>query len=663
MNRYMSYQYQSNNFSCGNTNNSHNYHQPSKTTSLSQKSSANYGARSQANYSSGLNSSSMLSTSRANNKYSPSSNINANYSSSSTYKSCELPWSSSLASTSKYPLVNGTSKQNNSTSSASSYNNNNSIYDNNSRYYSSSTRNNDPQASATVTSSTISGRSLFEYSSPRTAINTPASRIYDGQLRRTATARYTRVTDFCENNNKEELKNLTTTTTKQIYANRINSSENNDKNISEKSCLYKPAKNVDSSSSATLPKAALATTSEDSQTTGNHLGAGQSCVAKPFRSSSLKLRASYTNILDQLTSTTLAKLRLSSSNNRPSQDKDNKSEQQQQQQQKHSRSVFRHLTRQPVFLDVVADEPEAEAKAEACNQVESNTNLNKLSVPTVNLNNNKAKDLTSIKQKRSSPTSSSSGLSSAGIAGVSPTSSSSSSTTSSSSSSFSNVSFEKQQDKLDNNNPTIMLINNLNDSGNNSLKNNSVKDSKVSGDDDDESTDDYISSSENENGSTNNNSLEEEEQTRTLVSPVTRRLKYLNKELGADKNNLVSRDNLIKTGVILSELKTTFDDDDDDDNNSSESSQLSQESDILMPSNVNESELVIKPNRQHSTVMQQQTKHLDDLIITSTAGSEHKIKYSNDQYKINNNNGLNNNNILMSDGIEKNLDKVSNNLV
>lgn len=83
---------------------------------------------------------------------------------------------------------------------------------------------------------------------------------------------------------------------------------------------------------------------------------------------------------------------------------------------------------------------------------------------------------------------------------------------------------------------------------------------------------------------------EEEEEQHTLVSPVTRRLNYLNSELGPEKNTLESRNNLMKAGSILAELKAFADDDDEID-----FSQLSDDAANSVPQNINESELVLKP--------------------------------------------------------------------
>lgn len=207
------------------------------------------------------------------------------------FKSNELPWSSLLPSSSRYRTSDKPVYSNVSISDSPRLYNK--THD--SSATSTSTGRQDRLASTSY-SSTISGRSLFDYSAPRTAINTPASRIYDGQLRRTVTARYNRVSDIdpgpsntIAGQNRLKVLNSTADETLQRTSSQTKTTLN-------------PLVN---NSGSRAPIAA----SLSSKTSSNLL----SIPSKPLRSSSLKLRTSYTNILDQLTSTTLARLRLGTS--------------------------------------------------------------------------------------------------------------------------------------------------------------------------------------------------------------------------------------------------------------------------------------------------------------------------------------------------------------
>lgn len=125
----------------------------------------------------------------------------------------------------------------------------------------------------------------------------------------------------------------------------------------------------------------------------------------------------------------------------------------------------------------------------------------------------------------------------------------------------------------------------------------------------------------------------DDERQHTLVSPVTRRLEYLNKELGPDNNTLVSRDNLIKAGAILADLEK-FDDDDDDesvsdilsesdeelsliDKHSSELSGDNKKRNPVEKVAMNESELVLKRLADSAA-----TQTLSSSAIESTAASK-----------------------------------------
>lgn len=386
----------------------------------SQYSNSNYSYsyQPQLNYGSSTSTSSSIGQSMIN-KYPATS-------SASRYKCTELPWSSSLASTNRYPISSSSRDPHIDTNGRSGYASTSNDY--------ASSRSN---IQSSAISSTISGRCLFDYSTPRTAINTPASRIYDGQLRRTVTTKY----------------------------------------IPGK---YQPAEIKNPSSQTNKPTGSTTSSSSSS-------AVGQTCVSKPFRSNSLRLRASYTNILDQLATTTLAKLKLSSPRNsrNPSSDL--------------ARSTTRPL-REPK-LGVVIDESEEESTSGA--QLRLRNNIN----PQTETRNRKV--------VTGSPGSTSSGLSSSGALGLSPTSSSSSTS-----------------------HADLLRLNNC--PPRNSLfvpeeKNNS--DSGQSGDEQSLEEDTCIKN------------MSEEDEPQTVTQTVGRRLSYVSRELDADE------DNLIRTGTILAELE------------------------------------------------------------------------------------------------------------
>lgn len=323
----MSYQYSNNNFA---------YSSPTTTT---KNASNNKTLASGRAYESSLFPSM---ASASGNKY-------GQYPSTTTsrgYKSNELPWSSSLASSSRYPVV-ATKSLGGSASGAGNI------------FLSKISRPSDR-----VTSTTISGRSLFDYPAPRTALNTPTSRIYDGQLRRTVTTKYTHNRYEPSNRQPTSTATAATATTRQQQSTKVAPKQN-------------------SASKSPSKSSGISSTSGSSQSS--------SSLTKPFRSSSLKLRASYTSILDQLTSTTLAKLKLggnSGSSRTPTNSVT------------HNRITN---TRCPA-LAIVPDEPEAEENASRLNGGDGHK----------------------LSESAASPGSSSSGLSSAGLtSGVSPTLSSS----------------------------------------------------------------------------------------------------------------------------------------------------------------------------------------------------------------------------------------------
>lgn len=290
MNRYMSYQYSNNNYT---------YSSPITTTTPTTSSSMLKGQT----------------TTNFRDKY-PTHHT----SSRGHFKTSELPWSSSLASSSRYPLSTAAtcksgsnpSTSNTTTTTANAHNSNKytcSPFSTANKGGSTSTATSrkpqtgryvtstkDYSTSIPVTSTTISGRSLFDYTSPKTALNTPSSRIYDGQLRRTVTvARY--ANNNRNNNDYEDESKLSSSSSLSSSKKPSTTTANS------ASLISKTATKSSASKQQTVPD--VCKVRNEHQT---------SFVSKPFRSSSLKLRASYTNILDQLATTTLAKLKLGSSN-------------------------------------------------------------------------------------------------------------------------------------------------------------------------------------------------------------------------------------------------------------------------------------------------------------------------------------------------------------
>lgn len=140
----------------------------------------------------------------------------------------------------------------------------------------------------------------------------------------------------------------------------------------------------------------------------------------------------------------------------------------------------------------------------------------------------------------------------------------------------------------------------------------------------------------------------------TLVSPVTRRIKILNNELGTNNNTLVSRDNLLKAGAILADLEkfedeiddngaesdilseTSEDNNSDQDNNEDEKDKKKPYNDNMVPKTmsqvnnntapkiggvaINESELVLKPRIVGcSGQQQQQPSHVSTNMMKQKA--------------------------------------------
>lgn len=485
---------------------------------------------------------------------------------------------------SKSRLDTSSSSIRNSTSSSTIYSDRSSYRPSNSSIGSS--------GQDTVLSTTLSGRSLFDYSTAKTAINTPSSRIYDGQLRRTATTRFVRDKLEINYSPKEQAA-------KKLDSNNNTSSTVLSNNISP---TYSGSHNNDNHDNDKNSK----------------LSSGQSCIAKPFRSSSLKLRASYTNILDQLTSTTFAKLKLGSSANNTGSNRSS---------QVHERSigVSRHRdnltsTRsgdsrsiQPT-LAVVRDEPEAEAAA-------TRLDADKRLYPPIKLSTDSSLTATS-------PDSSSSGLSSGGIVGEvhSPSSTSSSSVSSKQGEYSPPVNKELPSGKLSNS--QHVELKSMEDSGH-SNGDSTIEDLSSEEEESESSTEDDNDDNVDGDGQIEDIDQDDDEEQQTIISPVDRKLLYLDKELGLNKNTPASRDQLYEAGLILAELKeldSTQDCEMVSDNvlpgdtllldPENCSSQLDIES-ILKPSNsaINESELILKPR-----LFKTQASRLEPIIMEINSG-------------------------------------------
>lgn len=537
MNRYASYQYSNNNFSYSSPF-SDSSSKPKQTTSAYLDSISN--------------------------KYPATS--------SRSYKSSELPWTSRLASINRYPLSRS-SRPASSTSSSTDTSTSSSLLNPSTGYSNGTSYRPSERARDSVISTTLSGRSLFDYSSPKTAINTPSSRIYDGQLRRTATTRFVR--------DRPEL-NYASGQSKKL--------DNNTPSVTS------------SSISSTY------TSSTGDNKTGK-ISSGQSCIAKPFRSSSLKLRASYTNILDQLTTTTLAKLKLGSSSNQTQKSTTFSRPTQLEEQvvgwarNRDSRTSTRLDQRlmQPA-LEVVRDEPEGEAAATCLNV--------KHFYPTLKLATDSSLGATS-------PESSSSGLSSGGPVDEA---NSPNSTSSLKQARFSPpLSSDKDPSK------SKLLsdeLKNMEDSGhsngdstNEDLSSEEDESESTAEDDDDE---DVVDDDDDDEDDVDE---DEDEEQQTIISPVDRKISYLDEELG----HSVSRDQLFETGPILADSKeldntgdcgissdiskaalscSNTDKSTDIDKNTSKLT----EDVISLLSNppINESELVLKPraNRREPIIME-----------------------------------------------------------
>lgn len=426
MNRYMNYQYSNNNF-LYNT-------QDSRTTSnlLSKQNLPNsayvsaYGGTSPRGG---------LASARSSN-VAQSSRYNEISSSRQTYKT-ELPWASSLASSSKYPALKSTNSNHLSSFANPTYQQRNNV-SSTSLFTRYEPKPNYGQQSVNITSG---GRSIFDYTPNR----------YDGQIKRSVTTKYPRT---------------------NYFSSQIDS---------------KPLKHDHGYESSLYPN------SESKHTVV--------ALPKPTRSSSLKVRSIGSSILDHITASTFAKLKLRSS---PSK----------------SRSIEDKVDAKVNKLEIVRDEPEPDLL------LTSDSSSRMPNVVTYEKNS-------SQRISAASPYSSSSGLSSSGVVGVSPSSSSSSRRQTSPTSTGNNK-----------HKPSNLVATRV---ASNSSKN-KEQESNFSEIDSAEVSLDY--------GTWSNE--DDEEEQHTVVSPVTRRLKLLNQELGS--NSLASRDNLIKTGAILSELRS-FDED------------------------------------------------------------------------------------------------------
>lgn len=532
------------------------------------------------------------------------SNKYVSNSTGSKYQPSEMPWSSLLASASRYPVYSKTSSQSkaqNSSSnsintantiklsSTSTTNASNQIYlrsgrplpDNNSSY--TATRRPaaiparyEPKSlsSTTATSAYISGRSLFDYAAPRTALNTPASRIYDGQLRRTVTAKYIRNEPPLVVNKKEPAQD-------QAYFKSPTAT-----NLSLNS---KATKSSQPDAKQVLPESRKGNVENKAITASQHL-----------RSKSLKLRTSYGNILDQIASATFARLRLGSSQNShtstPVSSTNDLKEKQLKQQHRQSN------LKQPA-LEVVPDVPEAESDALRVGPVSERARCPELELAIAN--DYLTSKVTGASSSATSPGSSSSGLSSSGVGLVcsSPTSSTARSPVLARSTVGCLASRHKSTE--------LRAIDSADDESNN--------DSANCG----------CSSGASESAESEENVNEDEEQ-KTLMSPVAANQNF---DLNNDEANLNPeepkvRDNLLKTGAILAELDD-FDENDaldqysDDD---ASSCAESQSDDITTRNKVADGALELESvpqiNESVMVALRDSRKVGDEMNISSIAPSK-----------------------------------------
>lgn len=403
--------------------------------------------------------------------------------SSRSYKSTELPWASSLASSSRYPV--SSSKPSTTTSSASFAN---------PAYHSGTSLFASYDVKPTLdqtTHITPSGRSIFDYTSPRTR--------YDGQLRRTCTAKYMNTGDYLNSTSESQRE---TKTTRAV--------PNSDR------------------------------------------------FTKPSRTSSLKVRPSNYNILDHIAASTIAKLKIGSSPSRNEPDKNSPNDAGEDSKLK---------------LQTTLADPEIQPGGKVKNSLLGPTAFARVE-----------SEKGSHSGGATSPYSSSSGLSSSGIVCVSPRSTSSSRRKNSHETD--KTSEHNSQDCQDSNHTHSIV------DGNNSEA-------------------DSANDMSQDVGSSWSN---EDEEQHTLVSPVSRRLQLLSKEL--DDNTLASRENLIKTGAILSELRV-YDDEREVASDDLSESQISDEE--LVDSDVKQS--ASKCKSEFSTDSELQVEHEEGASLSPKRSS------------------------------------------
>lgn len=357
-------------------------------------------------------------------------------------------------------------------------------------------------SSSTATSALISGRSLFDYAAPRTALNTPASRIYDGQLRRTVTARYVRNEPSISAINRRE-PNYDQARLKPITSAGSAMSNNG----------YKGTKLSQPTTLQVTTESKKVAVESKPITASQHL-----------RSKSLKLRTSYGNILDHIASATFARLRLgsigqNSHTSTPVASTNDLKEKQLKQQN-------RQTTYKQPTLEVVPDALETELE-EPKNCLSSNCQRVGLTLATDHLTSK----ITDASSSATSPGSSSSGLSSSGLGLVcsSPTSSAPRSPV------IARSTIGCQPNQLKS--TDLRAIDSADDDSNN-----------------DSANCEYIGASEGSDESEGYNN-EDEEQKTLISSGITRQNGHsVDEEAIFDPEEPVVRDNLLKTGAILAEL-------------------------------------------------------------------------------------------------------------
>lgn len=234
---------------------------------------------------------------------------------SKPYRQTQLPWSPLLASTQKYPLSKSATSAPYGTSSLSSASNSYETQQVRSEMKFLNTKQKETRrdnydiyrnpSEKTGQQSSISSytghRSIFDMPTRRAPISmyTPSTSSftngsrYDGQIRRAITTRDKNYVPLTNHNKNRQ----------PVITNSGSSNLTETRSAISRPLVVSSDKSLKvSESSSQQPKTTEPATN----------GSSKSSLGKPFRSTSLKLRNSYNNILDQLASTTFTMLKLSS---------------------------------------------------------------------------------------------------------------------------------------------------------------------------------------------------------------------------------------------------------------------------------------------------------------------------------------------------------------